>query len=112
MNIILQQSVKPLLLSAVFAFLAFMLAIVSGVVVVWKWIAYGNAPTGWSSIIVFMSVLFGMVFMVLTVMCLYLANLFVEIHRRPLYTVRGTMNLRREGDDGTGGGGRSPESPE
>lgn len=99
MNIILQQSVKPLLLSAVFAFAAFMLAIVSGVVVVWKWIAHGDAPTGWSSTVVLMSLLFAMVFMVLTVMCLYLANLFVEIHRRPLYTVRDTTNLRRR-DDG------------
>lgn len=95
MNIILQQSVKPLLLSAVFAFLASALAGVSCIVVVWKWINQGNAPTGWSSIIVIMSVLFAMVFIVLTVMCIYVANLFVEIHRRPLYTVRGTMNLPR-----------------
>lgn len=106
MNIILQQSVKPLLLSAVFAFLASTLAVVSCVVVIWKWLSQGNAPTGWSSIIVLMSVLFAMVFMVLTVMCIYVANLFVEIHRRPLYTVRGTMNLRRddnEWNDGDGG---------
>ena len=100
MNIILQQSVKPLLLSAVFAFLASALAIVSCVVVIWKWLAYGNAPTGWSSIIVIVSILFAMVFMVLTVMCIYMANLFVEIHRRPLYTVRGTINLR-QCDNGT-----------
>ena len=99
MNIILQQSVKPLLLSAVFAFLASMLAVGSCVAVVWKWIAYGDAPTGWSSIIVVMSTLFAMVFMVLTVMCVYMANLFVEIHRRPLYTIRDTMNLRRGGGD-------------
>jgi dolichol-phosphate mannosyltransferase len=98
-SIILQQSVKPLLLSAVFAFLASMLAVVSCAVVVWKWLSQGNAPTGWSSIIVVMSVLFAMVFMVLTVMCIYVANLFVEIHRRPLYTVRGTINLRRSGKD-------------
>ena len=111
MNIILQQSVKPLLLSAVFAFLASSLAVVSCVVVIWKWLSQGNAPTGWSSIIVVTSILFAMVFMVLTVMCIYMANLFVEIHRRPLYTVRGTMNLRRD-DDGRPDGGRerSPES--
>ena len=91
-NIILQQSVKPLLLSAVFAFLASTFAVASCVVVVWKWLAYGNAPTGWSSIIVTVSILFAMVFMVLTVMCIYMANLFVEVHRRPLYTIRGIMN--------------------
>lgn len=99
-NIILQQSVKPLLLSAVFAFLASTLAAVSCVVVVWKWLAHGNAPTGWSSTIVIISVLFAMVFMVLTIMCIYMANLFVEIHRRPLYTIRGTLNLRRD-DNGS-----------
>ena len=99
MNIILQQSVKPLLLSAVFAFLASILAVGSSVAVVWKWIAYGDAPTGWSSTIVIVSSLFAMLFMVLTVMCVYMANLFVEIHRRPLYTIRDTMNLRRGGDD-------------
>ena len=97
-NIILQQSVKPLLLSAVFAFLASAFAVVSCGVVIWKWLSQGNAPTGWSSIIVLISVLFAMVFMVLTVMCIYMANLFVEIHRRPLYTIRGTLNLRH-GDD-------------
>ena len=82
-----------------FAFLASILAVGSSVAVVWKWIAYGDAPTGWSSTIVIVSSLFAMLFMVLTVMCVYMANLFVEIHRRPLYTIRDTMNLRRGGDD-------------
>ena len=50
------------------------------------------------------SVLFAMVFMVLTVMCVYMANLFVEIHRRPLYTIRGTMNLRNSRDEWPDGG--------
>ena len=95
-NIILQQSVKPLLLSAVFAFLASTLALISCLVVIWKWFFQGAAPTGWSSTVVLMSVLFSMVFMVLTIMCVYMANLFVEIHRRPLYTISGTMNLSRD----------------
>jgi hypothetical protein len=50
-----------------------------------------------------------MVFMVLTVMCIYMANLFVEIHRRPLYTIRGTLNLRYGDKECLDGNGTLPK---
>jgi dolichol-phosphate mannosyltransferase len=60
-----------------------------------------NPLPGWSTIMVILSLFFGIVFMILGTICEYLLRIYVESTRRPLYFVAADTDddepLRRDG---------------
>jgi polyisoprenyl-phosphate glycosyltransferase len=90
-HMIVSNSDRPLrvaaLLSALmgfadFAFLVFIVAMR---------MFYRDVAPGWASTNFFNAIMFGLIFLVLAVLCEYLAELRSEVKRRPLYVVQGEV---------------------
>ena len=52
---------------------------------------YRDVAPGWASTNFFNAIMFGLIFLVLAVLCEYLAELRSEVKRRPLYVVQGEL---------------------
>lgn len=86
------QSNKPLLLSVR---LGFLLAMGSFVFMIWQVINYfttGDVPSGWTSTIVSLYLLGGLILIFLGVLGIYIGYIFNEVKNRPLYVVRTVLN--------------------
>jgi dolichol-phosphate mannosyltransferase len=90
-HMIVSNSDRPLRIAAFlsaaigiadFAYLFYVLA---------TWFLYKDVEPGWASTNFFNAVMFGIMFIVLAVVCEYLAEMRGEVKRRPLYVVRGEM---------------------
>jgi len=60
--------------------------------VVATWALYREVEPGWASTNFFNAVMFGVMFLILAVVCEYLAEMRGEVKRRPLYVVRGELH--------------------
>lgn len=88
------QSNKPLLLSVR---LGFLLAGLSFAFIIWKIVVYfatGDVPSGWTSMIVSLYFLGGIVLIFLGVLGIYIGYVFNEVKNRPLYVVRSIVNKK------------------
>jgi glycosyltransferase involved in cell wall biosynthesis len=54
-------------------------------------VLYADVEPGWASTNFFNAVMFGVMFLILAVVCEYLAEMRGEVKRRPLYVVRGEL---------------------
>jgi polyisoprenyl-phosphate glycosyltransferase len=90
-HIIVSNSDRPLrvaaLISAImgiadFAFLGYILAMR---------LLFEDIEPGWASTNFFNAIMFGLIFLVLAVLCEYLAEMRAEVKRRPLYVVQGEL---------------------
>ncbi len=84
---IIAYSDKPLRLSIRFGFLISMLSFFYGMYIIYHALRYGSPITGWSSLIVSLYFLGGIVISILGVIGIYLGKAFDEAKRRPLYII-------------------------
>ncbi|MDJ0660390.1 MAG: glycosyltransferase family 2 protein [Crocosphaera sp.] len=85
---IIAYSDKPLRLSIKLGFFISFLAFVAGIYLFLKALIYGSVVTGWSSLIVSLYFLGGIIICILGILGIYLGKTFDETKKRPLYLVR------------------------
>lgn len=90
------QSNKPLKFSIWFGMVCALFAFVMLIVQMVKYFVSGNVPTGWTSLIVSVYFLGGVILISLGVMGIYVGNIFNEVKHRPLYVVRTILNGKEE----------------
>jgi len=87
---IIAYSDKPLRLSVKFGFIISILALIYGCCIFFHALVYGSVVSGWSSLIVSLYFLSGIIIANLGIIGIYLGKAFDETTRRPLYIVRAT----------------------
>ena len=92
-NIMVQQSVKPLYISMLF-FLLSSVASCFFAVALFTSVFLGSTPDSYTGIMFALSLLGSMIFLTLLIMSVYLANIVEEAHNRSLYVVRRTINIQ------------------
>jgi putative glycosyltransferase len=81
-------SFKPLLLISYFGFFVSMISFLYIVNIVAKKVFFGNSITGWSSLIVSVWFLGGVIIMSIGIVGIYLSKVFLEVKNRPFSVVR------------------------
>ena len=98
---IIAYSDKPLRLSIRFGFVMSFLAFAYGIYILVRALLYGSAVAGWSSLIVSLYFIGGIIISILGVIGIYLGKTFEEAKKRPLYIVaRTTFPEKHTGDHG------------
>lgn len=87
---IIAYSDKPLRLSIRFGFTVSALSFMYGSYIVYRALVYGAPITGWSSLIVSLYFMGGVIVSILGILGVYLGKAFDETKRRPLYIVNNT----------------------
>ena len=90
---IVSHSNKPLRLCIQLGFLISCLSVIFAVWLVIKYYFYHSPPEGWTSLMVSMFFMFGLLFAALGVVGLYIGKIFDEVKQRPLYIISETKNL-------------------
>lgn len=85
---IIAYSDKPLRLSIKLGFTLSGFAFIYGIYILTRALLYSSPVTGWSSVIVSLYFLGGIIISILGILGIYLGKTFDEIKRRPLYLVR------------------------
>ena len=99
----LSQSTRPLYASVVFGFLAALGAVIATIYLVVRKLTVGSDVEGWTSVIVSLWFLFGVLFLNLGVLGLYLGSVFDEVKGRPPFVIEKTTY---EGDQNETGSTR------
>ncbi|MCR1811069.1 MAG: glycosyltransferase [Epsilonproteobacteria bacterium] len=90
---IISHSNKPLRLSIQLGFLiAFASLLYAGWLVI-RYFFYHTPAEGWTSLMVSMFFMFGLLFAIIGITGLYIGKIFDEVKRRPLYIIQETINL-------------------
>lgn len=89
---IIAYSDKPLKLSISLGFIISFLAFVYGTYILLRALIYGSVVSGWSSLIVSLYFLGGIIISVLGIIGIYLGKTFDEVKKRPLYIVRNSTS--------------------
>ena len=87
---VLAQSTRPLYASVAFGFLAAFGAAVAALYLVIRKLTGGSGVEGWTSVIVSLWFLFGVLFLNLGVLGLYLGSVFDEVKGRPPFVIEKT----------------------
>ena len=87
---ILDYSDKPLRLSVKFGFMMAFVSFIFGLFIFGRALFYGSPVLGWSSLIVSLYFLSGVIITILGVIGIYLGKIFDETKRRPLYVISDT----------------------
>lgn len=87
---VIAYSDKPLRLAIRFGFVISALAFAYGGYIVYLALAFGTPIMGWSSLIVSLYFLGGIIISILGILGVYLGNTFDEVKRRPLYIISHT----------------------
>lgn len=90
---IIAYSDKPLRLSIRFGFAISVMAFAYGGYIIYRALVHGAAITGWSSLIVSVYFLGGIIISILGILGVYLGKTFDESKRRPLYLIRDDINF-------------------
>lgn len=91
-NTIIAYSDKPLKLAIQLGFSISLLAFLYGAYLLLRALIYGSAVTGWSSLIVSLYFLSGIIISILGIMGIYLGKTFDETKKRPLYLIRNSTD--------------------
>jgi polyisoprenyl-phosphate glycosyltransferase len=92
-EIIVAYSDKPLRLSIKVGFAMSFLSFLYGGMILLRALLYGSPVLGWSSLIVSLYFIGGIIIADLGVMGIYLGKMFAETKKRPLYVVREQINV-------------------
>lgn len=92
---IIAYSDKPLRLSIRFGFTISTLAFFYGSYILFRALVHGATITGWSSLIVSLYFLGGIIISILGILGIYLGKTFDEAKRRPLYLAREFVNFEK-----------------
>jgi dolichol-phosphate mannosyltransferase len=87
---VLSQSTRPLYASAIFGFLMALSAASVGAYILVRKLAGSYTVEGWTSVIVSLWFLFGVLFLNLGVLGLYLGSVFNEVRNRPPFVIEKT----------------------
>lgn len=90
---ITSQSNKPLILSIRAGFVMAGSALAAGAFEVLRYLRHGTGVAGWTSVIVSLYLIGGMLMATLGVLGLYLGKIFNEVKHRPLYVVKELINF-------------------
>jgi len=90
---ILSHSNKPLRLSIQLGFLIASSSLGFALWLVSRYFIYGTTTEGWTSLMVSMFFMFGLLFAILGITGLYIGKIFDEVKNRPLYIIGETINL-------------------
>ena len=93
LSILLQQSVRPLFISAIFSMCCFLFALFFAGKIFYNKISGFYEVSGYASIMFAITLMGGLIFLSLTVISLYLGNIFKEVKQRPLYVIGKTVNI-------------------
>jgi len=92
METIIAYSDKPLRLSIRFGFIMSFLALIGGLYIFYRALFHGYDVMGWSSLIVSVYFIGGIIIAILGVIGIYLGKTFDETKKRPLYVIRRTTS--------------------
>ena len=95
-HFITSQSNKPLLFSVRIGMISALFSFIYLIYEIVKTLMGGTAPTGWTSTIVSLYFLGGMILMAVGITGIYIGYIFNEVKGRPLYVVRSILNERKE----------------
>ena len=84
---------KPLLISVQLGSAIAMLAFTYGLYLILKYLFFGISVTGWTSLMVSIYFLAGMILMNIGILGIYIGKIFDEVKKRPLYVIKDTSNL-------------------
>jgi dolichol-phosphate mannosyltransferase len=90
---ITSQSNKPLVLSIRAGFLMSGSALVVGLYLILRYLMHGIGVTGWTSVIVSVYFIGGLILANLGVVGLYMGKVFNEVKERPLYLIKEMVNF-------------------
>ncbi|MBT9098277.1 glycosyltransferase family 2 protein [Methylovulum psychrotolerans] len=93
---IIAYSDKPLRLTIRFGFMIALFAFCYGLYIIYQWLAHGSPIMGWSSLIVSIYFLGGIIISILGVLGIYLGKTFDETKKRPLYIISNATFADRE----------------
>lgn len=93
---ILAHSNKPLKYSVIFGFLLSFFSFLYGFWLIYRYMFFGIAVAGWTSTMVSIYFVGGLVFANLGVLGLYIGKIYDETKRRPIFIVKETCNIERE----------------
>jgi polyisoprenyl-phosphate glycosyltransferase len=89
-EIIVSHSNKPLIISIRFGLLMSLISFLYGLYIIIRWYIY-DVPLGWSSIMVSLFFIGGLLFANMGMIGLYLGKVFNEVKNRPLYIIKETI---------------------
>jgi glycosyltransferase involved in cell wall biosynthesis len=95
---ITSQSNKPLILSIRAGFLMAASAVIAGGIDIVRYFTRGIGVAGWTSVIVAIFFIGGLILANMGVVGLYLGKVFNEVKGRPLYIIRDEVNFDRENE--------------
>jgi len=90
---IISHSNKPLRLSIQLGFFIALTSIIYAGWLVIRYFFYHTPAEGWTSLMVSMFFMFGLLFAIIGIVGLYIGKIFDEVKRRPLYLIQETINL-------------------
>ncbi|AFL67647.1 glycosyltransferase family 2 protein [Sulfurospirillum barnesii] len=90
---IVSHSNKPLRLSIQLGFFIALGSLMYASWLVLRYFFYGTTTEGWTSLMVSMFFMFGLLFAIIGIVGLYIGKIFDEVKRRPLYIIEETINL-------------------
>lgn len=99
LNIIIAYSYKPLRLMIKFGFAMALFSFAFGISILFKKISDGTEVLGWSSLIVSLYFIGGIIIAILGIIGVYLGRTFEEIKKRPLYIIRRFAQKEKKPDN-------------
>ncbi len=92
-EIIIAYSDKPLRMSVKFGFFMCLFSFLYGSYIIYRAVVFGTPVLGWSSVIVFLNFIGGIIIGLLGVIGIYLGKTYDGVKNRPLYIIRTTENI-------------------
>ena len=98
-NIILHHSVKPLYLSGILSLIFFIISFFIALYILYNHWVGEYSVAGYASIMFAITFISALIFFSLSIMSMYLANIFKETQRRPLYIIGRSLNIEEKNND-------------
>ena len=92
-NAIISMSNKPLKFAVKFGFLISIISFLYGLVLILRYLFSGITVMGWTSLMVSLWFVGGLIFSLLGILGLYIGRIFDEVKYRPLYVIQESTNF-------------------
>lgn len=87
---ILAFSTTPLVISAIIGLIFCLISFIVIIVIIWKTLAYGDPVSGWPSLACMIMFMGGLQLFFFGIMGMYLAKVYLEVKKRPIYIAKET----------------------
>lgn len=95
---IIANSNKPLIFATHCSLLMFAVSIIFIIKLLFDYYVYSNKLLGWTSMMISIFFIGGLIFAYLAILGLYIGGVFNEVKHKPLYVIQKTMNLEDKHD--------------